>query len=70
MLMYCLMGKIGVNWVSTIKEHIIKIRKKVEFRIPYIVLISQFIEYFKIDTDGEVVEMAKALKSQQQHSAK
>jgi len=53
------MGRIKVNWVSVIKEHIIKIRKKVEYKISYVVLISQFIEYFEIDTDGEVVEMVK-----------
>jgi len=33
--------------------------KKVEYRIPYVVLISQFIEYFEIDTEEEVVEQAK-----------
>jgi len=60
MMMYCLMGKIQVNLISVIKEHLIKIRKKVEYRIPYVVLISQFIEYFEIDTKEEVVEQAKA----------
>ena len=60
MMMYCLMGKIQVNWISVIKEYLIKIRKKVEYKIPYIVLISQFIEYFEIDTEKEVVEQAKA----------
>jgi len=60
MLMYCLMGRIQVNWVSVIKEHIIKIRKKIKYKIPYVVLISHFIEYFEIDTEGEVVEMVKA----------
>jgi len=59
MMMYYLMGKIQVNWVSVIKEHLQKIRKKVEYRTPYVVLISQFIEYFEIDTDEEVVEPAK-----------
>jgi len=59
-MMYCLMGKIQVDWISVIKEHLIKIRKKVEYRIPYAVLISQFIEYFMIDTEEEVVEQAKA----------
>jgi len=43
-----------------IKEHIIKIRRKVEFRISYVVLISHFIKYFKIDTDGEMVVLVKA----------
>jgi len=60
MMMYCLMGKIQVNWISVIKEHLTKIRKKVEYKIPYVVLISQFIEYFEIDTDKEVVELVKA----------
>jgi len=59
MLMYYLMGKIQVNWVSVIKEHIIKIRRKVEYRIPYVVLISHFIEYFGIDTEGELLELVK-----------
>jgi len=54
------MGKIKVNWVSVIKGHVIKIRRKVELKIPYVVLISHFIDYFEIDTDGEVVELVKA----------
>jgi len=54
------MGKIQVNWVSVIKEHIIKIRRKVEYMILYAVLISHFIEYFEIDTEGEVVELVKS----------
>ena len=59
MIMYCLIGKIQVNWISVIKEHLIKIRKKVEYKIPYVVLISQFIEYFEIDTKTEVMEKAQ-----------
>jgi len=55
MMMYCLMGKIQVNWIN-----VIKIRKKVEYKILYVVLISQFIEYFEIDTEEEVVEPTKA----------
>jgi len=60
MLIYCLLGRIKVNWVSVIKEHIIKIRRKIEYKIQYVVLISHFIEYFEIDTEGEVVEIVKA----------
>jgi len=60
MLMYCLMGRIKVNQVSVIQEHIIKIRRKIKYRIPYVVLISHFIKYFEIDTEGEVVESVKA----------
>jgi len=60
LLLYCMLGRIKVNWVSVIKEHIIKITRKVEFKIPYVVLLSHFIEYFEIDTDREVVEVVKA----------
>jgi len=54
------MGKIKVNCISVIKEHINKIRRKPEYRIPYVVLISSFIEYFEIDIEGEVVGTMKA----------
>ena len=60
MLMYCLLGKIKVKWVSVIKKHIIKIRRKIEYKILYVILISHFIEYFEIDVEGEVVETVKA----------
>jgi len=59
-LMYCLMSKIKVNWINVIKEHIAKTKKKPEYRIPYVVLISNFIEYFEVDVEGEVVEAVKA----------
>jgi len=49
MLMYCLLGIIQVNWVSVIKEDIIKIRRKIEYIIPYVVLVSHFIEYIKLN---------------------
>jgi len=35
--------------------------KKLEYRIPYVILLSQFIEYFEIDVESEVVEEIKAL---------
>jgi len=57
LLMYCLLGKIKVNWVSVIKEHI---RRKIEYKISYVILISHFIESFEIDFKGEVVETMKA----------
>jgi len=60
-LMYCLMNKIKVNWVNLIREHLCKVGKKLEYRIPYVILLSQFIEYFDIDVETEVVEEVKAL---------
>jgi len=60
-LMYCLMSITKVNWVNVIKEHIFKINKKPWCRIPYVVLISNFIKYYEIDVEEEVVEEVKAL---------
>ena len=55
------MNKIKVNWVNMIREHLFKVGKKLEYRIPYVILLSQFIEYFEIDVETEVVEEIKAL---------
>jgi len=60
-LMYCLMTKIKVNWVNVIREHLFKVWKKLEYHIPYVILLSSFIEYFEIDVEGEVAEEVKAL---------
>ena len=59
--MYCLMNKIKVNWVNVIREHLFKVGKKLEYGRPYVILLSQFIEYFEIDVESEVVEEIKAL---------
>ena len=59
-MMYCLVNKIKVNWVSVIKEQLVRIRKKPEFRIPYAILISSFIEYYDIDVENELSEEVKA----------
>ena len=58
-LMYCLVNKIKVNWVSVIKEQLVCIRKKPEFKIPYAILISSFIEYYDIDVENELSEEVK-----------
>jgi len=55
------MNKIKVNWVNVIREHLFKVGKKLEYRIPYAILLSQFIEYFEIEVESEVVEEIKAL---------
>jgi len=60
-LMYCLMTKTKVNWVNVIREHLFKVNKELEYHIPYVVLLSSFIDYFEIDVEGEVVEEVKTL---------
>jgi len=60
-IMYCLMNKIKVNCVNVIREHLFKVGKKLEYRIPYVILLLQFIGYFEIDVESEVVEEIKVL---------
>jgi len=60
-LMYCHMNKIKVNWVNVIREHLFEVGKKLKYLIPYMILLSSFIEYFEIDVESEVVEEVKAL---------
>jgi len=55
------MNKIKVNKVNMIHEHLFKVGNKLEYRIPYVILLSQFIEYFDIDVETEVVKEIKAL---------
>ena len=59
-LMYYLINKINVNWVSVIKEQLFRIRKKLEFRIPCVILLSSFIKYYEINVENELVEEVKA----------
>jgi len=55
------MTKTKVNWVNVIREHLFKVSKKLEYRIPYMMLLSSFIDYFEIDVEDEVVEEVKTL---------
>jgi len=47
--------------VNVIREHLFKVNKELEYHIPYVVLLSSFIDYFEIDVEGEVVEEVKTL---------
>jgi len=45
--------------VNVIREHLFKVSKKLEYHIPYVVLLSSFIDSFEIDVEGKVVEEVK-----------
>jgi len=40
-------------------EHMMKSKRLVAYRIPYVVLVSKFIEYFCVPLDGELSEPFK-----------
>lgn len=43
-----------MNWPIIIAENIIKCKRLVGSELPYVVLISNFIEYFEVRTTDEV----------------
>jgi len=58
-LMNCLMNQIKVNWPSVIGMQLEKAKRLMDYRIPYVVLISKFIQHFKVPDEGELVEPVK-----------
>ena len=38
------------------RDHMLKAKRLTDFRLPYVVLVSKFIEYFGIDVEDELEE--------------
>jgi len=55
-LMYCIQHNIQVDWIYVIRDHMLKAKRLKDFRLPYVVLVSKFIEYFGIDVEDELEE--------------
>ena len=60
-LMYCITSKIRVNWIQVIRDHLFKVGKKLEYHIPYVIMLSKFIDYIEIDVEDEIVEEVEAV---------
>ena len=58
-LMYCIINKIKVNWPYVIAEQIEKAKRLPDYRLPYVVLISKFLQNFLIPLEGELEEPVK-----------
>ena len=59
LLIYCIMNKVKINWIHTIKEHMHKAMRLCDFHYPYAILISKFLHYFEVDIEGELAEVIK-----------
>jgi len=59
LLIYCIMNKVKINWIHTIKEYTQKSMRLCDFHYPYAILISKFLHYFEVDIEGELVEVIK-----------
>jgi len=55
-LMYYIQDNIQVEWIYVFRDHMLKANRLTDFRLPYVVLVSKFIEYFGIDVDDELEE--------------
>jgi len=56
-LIYCIMKKIKANWIHIFKEHMQKSMRLSDYHFPYVVLISEFLQYFEIDLEEELSEV-------------
>jgi len=55
-LMYCIQHNIQVDWIYVFHDHMLKAKRFTDFRLPYVVLVFKFIEYFGIDVEDELEE--------------
>jgi len=55
-VMYCIQNGVMVDWTYIICDHMMKVKRLTDFKLPYVVLISKFIKHFGIDVEGELEE--------------
>jgi len=55
-LMYCIQNNIQVDWIYMFRDHMLKAKRLTDFRLPCVVLVSKFVEYFGIDVEDELEE--------------
>jgi len=60
-LMYCIQHNIQVDWIYMFRDHMLKTKRLTDFRLPYLVLVSKFIEYFGIYVEDELEESTRLL---------
>jgi len=51
-VMYCIQNGVMVDWTYTIYDHMMKAKRLTDFKLPYVVLISKFIEHVGVDVEG------------------
>jgi len=60
-LMYFIHYNIHVDWTFALHDHIMKVKRLMDFKLSYMVLISKFIEYFGVDVDDKLEEPTSTL---------
>jgi len=57
---FCITKKIKINWIHIIKKHMQKAMRLGDYNYPYVVLISKFLLYFKVNLEYETSELVKS----------
>ena len=47
-VMYCIQNGMMMDWTYTIRYYMMKAKRLTDFKLPYVVLISKFIEHFGV----------------------
>jgi len=48
-----------VNWVFVMKDHMIKLKRLSNYKLPYVVLILRMLEFFDVDLEDELSKILK-----------
>ncbi|KAL2337082.1 hypothetical protein Fmac_011528 [Flemingia macrophylla] len=59
LLLGALTNKLILNWIHVIAETMLKTRRLVDYKCPYVVFFSRLIDHYKVDTNGEARELTK-----------
>ena len=55
-LMFCIQHNVQVELIFVLRDHTLKAKRLTDSRLPCVVLVSKFIEYFGIDVEDELEE--------------
>jgi len=59
--MCCIQHNEQVDWIFMLCDHMLKAKRLMDFKPPYVVLVSKFIEYFGVDVEDELEESTRLL---------
>ncbi|KAL2336400.1 hypothetical protein Fmac_010846 [Flemingia macrophylla] len=59
LLMGVITNSIILNWVYVISDNMLKTRRLMDYKCPFVLLVSRLTEHYNIDTEGEARELTK-----------
>jgi len=59
--MYCIQNNVQLDLIFVIRDYMMKAKRLMDFRLPYVVFVSKFIKYFRNDVEDKLEESTKIL---------